>query len=80
MIHSYDAPPLAAAGLKVARRCASGAARAAHAITHFRSTRTVAGVDRIEFGWQSGRAFLCTGNHGRGAYDHETLHTMDYLA
>jgi len=73
LIHSYDYPPLAAQGLEAARRYASIAPAAPHAL-HMPShifTRLGLWDESIETNIRSARA---AGNDG------EALHAMDYMA
>jgi hypothetical protein len=83
LIHSYDSPPLAEAGLKAARRYASVAPEVPHAQHMPSHIFTRLGL------WQESIASNLVGNRvalayaqetlGAGSYDQETLHTMDYL-
>jgi hypothetical protein len=83
LIHSYDSPALAEAGLKAARRYAAIAPEVPHA-QHMPShifTRLGLWQESIESNLASHRAAAAYAREsfGPGGYDQETLHTMDYL-
>jgi tetratricopeptide (TPR) repeat protein len=84
LIHSYDAPPLAEAGLKAARRYAAVAPEVPHA-QHMPShifTRLGLWQESIGSNLIGHRVAFAYAQEtiGVGAYDQETMHTMDYLA
>ncbi len=83
LIHSYDSPPLAEAGLNAARRYASVAPEVPHA-QHMPShifTRLGLWQELIASNLVGNRVALAYAQEtlGAGSYDQETLHTMDYL-
>ena len=76
LIHSYDAPPIAAEGpdrrAALREHRAGGAARAAHAVAHLHARRRVGGVDRRPTGAR--RRWRRTASE-----PDEALHAMDYM-
>jgi hypothetical protein len=84
LIHSYDAPPLAAAGLPAARRYAAIAPSSPHAL-HMPShifTRLGYWPESIDSNRRSaaaGQAYAKT-TFGEGVAWDQSLHAMDYLA
>jgi hypothetical protein len=83
LIHSYDSPPLAEAGLKAARQYARVAPEVPHA-QHMPShifTRLGLWQESIDSNLIGHRVALAYAQQtiGDGAYDQETLHAMDYL-
>jgi hypothetical protein len=84
LIHSYDVPALAPAGLKAARRYAAIAPAVPHA-QHMPShifTRLGLWQESIDSNLIGHRiaAEYAQKNYGPGGYDQETVHTLDYLA
>jgi hypothetical protein len=84
LIHSYDVPALAPKGLAAARRYAAIAPAVPHA-QHMPShifTRLGLWQESIDSNLIGHRvaAAYATQTYGPGAYDQETVHTLDYLA
>lgn len=84
LIHSYDTPALAEAGLKAARHYAAIAPEVPHA-QHMPShifTRLGLWQESIDSNLVGHRvaAAYAEQTYGPGGYDQETVHTLDYLA